>query len=466
MERRFAFPVLLVLTVVFRISAQNADSLRILQDELDFKLLLAAEAGDSAGVVHLTERGADVNASSIDGVTPVMYAASKGYLNIVIHLLDRGADISAQPWNGIGVLMGAVMNGYVFIADTLINRGANVNDSDLLGRTPLMVACADGNWLMADMLLYYGADPSQRDEAGNSALMYASWFGHSEIIPLLLEHGAPIDPQDMDGFTPFMAASQQGHQKAAELLLEAGAEMYHQCNEGMDALKLAINGGHREMTVYLLQQGYLNHPEAGSPREYARLALISGQPAIARILKEHGLPGINRPLIGSFGAGLITSFHSGDFLMGGSFGLQEVRYGTTFQIRYMTRPWVSTRHVPVNDTTTWVVWEKRSRTGLSLAKKFMIHRSYRGNHWGVLAGAGVEYTWGRYRGTGRKPAGEMNLVPAAALFRSWRFITFQMGYEYFRTDNELISPHYLHFALNLDIKQNCKSHARKKITLF
>jgi uncharacterized protein len=63
-------------------------------------LMLAAFRGDTAGVINLLERGADVNARDRDGDTALMFAAFRGHALVVAMLLQYGANVYARARNG------------------------------------------------------------------------------------------------------------------------------------------------------------------------------------------------------------------------------------------------------------------------------------------------------------------------------------------------------------------------------
>ena len=63
-------------------------------------LMLEAFRGNTAGVINLLERGADVNARDKDGDTALMFAAFKGHALIVALLLQYGANVYARARNG------------------------------------------------------------------------------------------------------------------------------------------------------------------------------------------------------------------------------------------------------------------------------------------------------------------------------------------------------------------------------
>ncbi|HWS90274.1 MAG TPA: ankyrin repeat domain-containing protein [Pyrinomonadaceae bacterium] len=63
-------------------------------------LMLAAFRGDTAAVINLLERGAEVNARDRDGDTALMFAAHRGHGLIVALLLQYGANVYARARNG------------------------------------------------------------------------------------------------------------------------------------------------------------------------------------------------------------------------------------------------------------------------------------------------------------------------------------------------------------------------------
>ena len=82
-------------------------------------LMLAAFRGDTAGVINLLERGADVNARDADGDTALMFAAFRGHALVVALLLQYGANVHARARNGWTAKKAAQSGLHEHIADTL-----------------------------------------------------------------------------------------------------------------------------------------------------------------------------------------------------------------------------------------------------------------------------------------------------------------------------------------------------------
>jgi ankyrin repeat protein len=82
-------------------------------------LMLAAFRGDTAAVIDLLERGADVNATDGDGDTALMFAAFRGHALVVALLLQYGANVYARARNGWTAKKAAQSGLHHRIAETL-----------------------------------------------------------------------------------------------------------------------------------------------------------------------------------------------------------------------------------------------------------------------------------------------------------------------------------------------------------
>jgi uncharacterized protein len=82
-------------------------------------LMLAAFRGETAAVINLLERGADVNARDRDGDTALMFAAFRGHALIVALLLQYGANLYARARNGWTARKAAQSGLHHRVAETL-----------------------------------------------------------------------------------------------------------------------------------------------------------------------------------------------------------------------------------------------------------------------------------------------------------------------------------------------------------
>ncbi len=82
-------------------------------------LLDYAKSGDLGAVQKAVNSGADLEQSSKDGYTALIYAAAKGHTEVVEYLLKTGADPRAKDVDGMTALTFAEKKGHAQIAKML-----------------------------------------------------------------------------------------------------------------------------------------------------------------------------------------------------------------------------------------------------------------------------------------------------------------------------------------------------------
>jgi ankyrin repeat protein len=146
---------------------------------LELDLRLAACKGDLNRVSKLLERGANVNATGVQGdsaITSVESCTRHGELTqsraqLIELLIAKGAAVNHQDYEGRTALMYAAENGDTLAVSALLRNGASVNLSDNDGETALMKAAASScTEATVSALLRAGADLSARDHEGRNAL--------------------------------------------------------------------------------------------------------------------------------------------------------------------------------------------------------------------------------------------------------------------------------------------------------
>ena len=189
----------------------------------------------------LVEHGANVNAKTKTGRTPLIVAGFQNHSDAVVQLLiAKGADVLAADKDGNTFLLaasGALNPEEVKLA---VARSADVNGKDSSGTTALINAATAGDLESVRFLIAKGADvnaATKREAAGAvkngkidlgemTALMMAAPWGPSSIVEALLRAGARVNVQDQRGFTALTYAVTTEHQDPAivALLLKAGAK--------------------------------------------------------------------------------------------------------------------------------------------------------------------------------------------------------------------------------------------------
>ena len=88
----------------------------------------------------LLAKGAEVNAKTRAGLTPLMLATLRGKPDVVQALLANGADVNATTNSGVTALMLVSMLGHADVLEMLLAHGADVNAKTDVGVTALMWA--------------------------------------------------------------------------------------------------------------------------------------------------------------------------------------------------------------------------------------------------------------------------------------------------------------------------------------
>jgi ankyrin repeat protein len=255
-----------------------------------------ATAEGHLAVAHaLIARGADVNARSMAGDTPLMLAARGGNMPLVVALIDAGASINDTAADGSTVLALAVANAHYELAALLLDRGANPNASTP-GWTPLHQALMVRNPVRGEvhaplptgnidsldfikLLLARGADPNARmtrrvrgggghfDELGATPLLLAAECADVPVMRVLLAAGADPLAKTANHATALMAAAGTGYAQgkspgsesqaleAVMLLYELGNDVNAVDDEGFTAMHGAAMRAANSIVQFLFERG-------------------------------------------------------------------------------------------------------------------------------------------------------------------------------------------------------------------
>ncbi|HET8697393.1 MAG TPA: ankyrin repeat domain-containing protein [Gammaproteobacteria bacterium] len=235
------------------------------------KLAGAARAGDEKQALELIESGADVNAASSDGTTPLLWSTFNSNLQISQALLKAGANVDAANRYGITPLLQASRTGDAPMIKLLLDSGANPNLAHPKGETPLMAAARTGRVDAINLLLAKGAHVNAADSYQNqTALMWAAAEGHLDAVDVLLKAGADPNKQarvstltdrsinadfPTGGFTPLMWAVRNGDEAVARRLIQGGADLNLKNGDQATATMIAIVNDRFDLAATLLDLG-------------------------------------------------------------------------------------------------------------------------------------------------------------------------------------------------------------------
>ena len=196
-------------------------------------LLRATQNNNAAEAIRLINAGADVNATTKDGQTALMWATKHNAVDIMQLLIKAGAKVNAQDFNAQGkknrtALMYTSETNAVDAARLLLASGADVNIKQPFGETALWHAVYDNRPELVDMFIAAGADVKANDigfvKVG-SILMYAAEANLSAIIKKLIAAGADVNLRQEYGQTALMWAAKANAVDAIQALLAAGADI-------------------------------------------------------------------------------------------------------------------------------------------------------------------------------------------------------------------------------------------------
>jgi ankyrin repeat protein len=133
----------------------------------------------------LLQSGADKDAKTVNGNTPLHAAAYHGSHEVVQLLLEAGADKDAQFRGGVTPLHHAARQGHIGVALMLVRAGANKEATTDNGDTPIHGAVSRGHLDVVQMLMEEGADLGARTAAGKTAEDLAAEGGMGGASTLL-----------------------------------------------------------------------------------------------------------------------------------------------------------------------------------------------------------------------------------------------------------------------------------------
>ncbi|MFJ1267599.1 ankyrin repeat domain-containing protein [Legionella lytica] len=252
-------------------------------------LYLASNFGELDKVKLLMAHGANVDACSSTGMSPIIIALLKGHVEVVGYLLEKNArvdsllrkpeaaelihsnDKSLRALDFFGAVfaplyanhtpaMCAIRHEHREILSLLIQHRDVVHEKDQYGVTLLHRAIWSHNVLLAKQLLEGGADPNALSSQANapsslmSPLYVACHQNNFKMAQLLLQYGASTRINRPGELSCLLTTIENGSLPLIRLLAEHGAN-FAQMHQGVSLLDLAIRQKHYHLVDLLLARG-------------------------------------------------------------------------------------------------------------------------------------------------------------------------------------------------------------------
>lgn len=268
------------------------------------------------------------------GMTPLLYAARDGRMDIARMLIAAKADVQQADVNGITPLLMAITNNHLGVAKFLLENAANPNAADWWGRAPLYATVEIRNrdygrnleheidrpaaLELIKMLLDRGANVNARtkevppirrfvtplgdlswvDFTGQTAFLRAALAGDIALMRLLLDKGADPNISTFAGTTALMAAagvnwmsdqtfteSKESLMEAVKLCLDKGADVNAKNSMGVTAVIGAANRGSDDILEFLVKKGArldIKDKEGRTPLVWAEGVFLATNAPVAK----------------------------------------------------------------------------------------------------------------------------------------------------------------------------------------
>ena len=227
---------------------------------------------------------AKVDLLSKNNKSALHYAVENKHFEVVKYLVSNNANTNIVDSDDLTPLHYSVKCGTKEIVEYMINN-SNVNPSDKLGLRPLHYASRDNKIDFVNSLLQSNdIDVNAQDVNGVGSLHFAARNGHTQIVKMLLDKKAQVDAKDNWHWTPLHFAADQGHDEIVKLLLSYKADINAKTDENENALNLAIENGHFEVTRTLNSNRSIHYLVNSRGESIMYQALISNNAKIFRLI--------------------------------------------------------------------------------------------------------------------------------------------------------------------------------------
>jgi len=300
-------------------------------------LHMAVEGNQPEAVGYLISKGADIEAKTSAGETPLLLSSKTGNIAMFDLLLSSGVERFAVDENGNTALLIALNalkdkpeKAFV-MANALIQRDANVNATNRWQRTPLHLAAQHDLEPVARLLIRKGANINALNDDGESPLfasLGSPYFVNNsskhefhrsktfeylvtldqnfhvknrrgrtllhqacqpDYISVLLDKNAPKYEQDKEGEAPLFFALEHCPPESVAVYLKHGLDVKSTGVDGKTVALAVLNNAYfrHEMLAFVIEQGADVTQQDSSGRSAIHQA-AAHSPQILDLVIRHG----------------------------------------------------------------------------------------------------------------------------------------------------------------------------------
>jgi len=219
-------------------------------------LHLCAYHGFTKCAEALLKAGADLEAKTEDGYTPLRVAVERDQVDFAIWLTEKHkAKIDCVDDLGETILTYAVRINRPSLIDFLLDNGAIVDMVDDRNLSPSMVAARADNSDIIRLLVTRGAPVDATNSDGKTALHFAASSGSAAAAETLLVLGANVDAKDEQGNTPLHESCKHSKFSVSARLVAWKADLSQKGGDGLSPLALALCCNDNDTVTLLLSNG-------------------------------------------------------------------------------------------------------------------------------------------------------------------------------------------------------------------